>query len=122
MFRQGDDEIEHNFEFGRPVAFFSIVEKDKIKYFNFTSTVSYVDGDRMVVALPKDDYVQQLQSASSSVRESKSPFKGDLEGLYILSGTSIPRRAIPFFRVFATFFARSKRNCFFFASSSPRIE
>ena len=53
VFRQGDDdEIEHNFEFGRPVAFFRIDGKDKIKYFNFTGTVSYVDGDRMVVAVP----------------------------------------------------------------------
>ena len=52
VFRQGDEEIEHNFEFGRPVAFFRVDGKDKIKYFNFTGTVSYVAGDRMVVAVP----------------------------------------------------------------------
>ena len=52
VFRQGDEEIEHNFEFGRPVAFFRVDSKDKIKYFNFTGTVSYVAGDRMVVAVP----------------------------------------------------------------------
>ena len=64
VFRQGeDDEIEHNFEFGRPVAFFSIVEKDKIKYFNFTSTVSYVDGDRMVVAVPENGQLVDVQGA-----------------------------------------------------------
>ena len=89
IFRTEDQDIEHNFEFGRPVAFFRTVlkedSKDKVevKFLNVTGTVSFVDGDRMVVALPKDDYVQQLQSASSSVRESKSPFKGDLEGLFI---------------------------------------
>ncbi len=89
IFRTEDQDIEHNFEFGRPVAFFRTVPKEddknksEVKFLNVTGTVSFVDGDRMVVALPKDDYVQQLQSASSSVRESKSPFKGDLEGLYI---------------------------------------
>ena len=89
IFRTEDQDIEHNFEFGRPVAFFRTVPKEddknksEVKFLNVTGTVSFVDGDRMVVALPKDDYVQQLQSASSSVRESKSPFKGDLEGLYV---------------------------------------
>ena len=89
IFRTEDQDIEHNFEFGRPVAFFRTVPKEddknksEVKFLNVTGTVSFVDGDRMVVALPKDDYVQQLQSASSSVRESKSPYKGDLEGLYV---------------------------------------
>ncbi len=76
IFRTEDQDIEHNFEFGRPVAFFRTVpkeddkDKSEVKFLNVTGTVSFVDGDRMVVALPKDDYVQQLQSASSSVRES----------------------------------------------------
>ena len=49
VYRQGEDEeIEHNFEYGRPVAFFRIDGDKKIKYFNFTATVSYVYGDRMV--------------------------------------------------------------------------
>ncbi len=64
VFRQGeDDEIEHNFEFGRPVAFFRIDDKDKIHYFNFTGTVSYVDGDRMVVAVPDNGQLIDVQSA-----------------------------------------------------------
>ena len=64
VFRQGDDdEIEHNFEFGRPVAFFRIDGKDKIKYFNFTGTVSYVDGDRMVVAVPDNGQLIDVQGA-----------------------------------------------------------
>lgn len=64
VFRQGeDDEIEHNFEFGRPVAFFRIDEKNQIKYFNFTATVSYVDGDRMVVAVPDNGQLIDVQCA-----------------------------------------------------------
>lgn len=51
--RTADDEIEHNFEFGRPVAFFrKETDGNTLKYFSFTGTVSYVDGDRMVVAVP----------------------------------------------------------------------
>ena len=73
VFRQGDEDIEHNFEFGRPVVFFSVKNEESrmksydyqdssldrglsgnhnsslfthnssIKYFPFTATVSYVD-------------------------------------------------------------------------------
>ena len=66
VFRQGDDdEIEHNFEFGRPVAFFRVDDKNQIKYFNFTATVSYVDGDRMVVAVPDDGHLIDVQGAEN---------------------------------------------------------
>ena len=62
--RQGDDdEIEHNFEFGKPVAFFRIDGNDRIKYFKFTGNVSYVDGDRMVVAVPDNGQLIDVQSA-----------------------------------------------------------
>ena len=71
VFRQGeDDEIEHNFEFGRPVAFFtsstsqtSTTSTTSIKYFPFTGTVSYVDGDRMVVAVPDNGQLIDVQGA-----------------------------------------------------------
>ena len=64
--RQGDDEeIEHNFEFGKPVAFFRIDEKNQIKYFNFTATVSYVDGDRMVVAVPDNGKLIDVQGSEN---------------------------------------------------------
>ena len=65
VFRQGDDEIEHNFEFGRPVCFFSTNGADKVKYFNFTGTVSYVDGDRMVVAVPDNGQLIDVQGAEN---------------------------------------------------------
>ena len=66
IFRTEDQDIEHNFEFGRPVAFFRTVPKEddknksEVKFLNVTGTVSFVDGDRMVVALPKDDYAREL--------------------------------------------------------------
>ena len=72
VFRQGDEEIEHNFEFGRPVAFFTSINRDpgnpsssKIHYFNFTGTVSYVDGDRMVIAVPDNGQLIDVQSAEN---------------------------------------------------------
>ena len=74
LFRQPDDnDIEHNFEFGRPVTFFTTQtnqssrsnQSPQIKYFPFTATVSYVDGDRMVVALPDNAPLVDLQTAEN---------------------------------------------------------
>ena len=48
VFRTTDNDIEHNFEFGQILSHLFTVSGDrKIKYFNFSGTVSYVDGDRM---------------------------------------------------------------------------
>ena len=76
VFRQGDEDIEHNFEFGRPVCFFSSQsgnsresretresKESRISYFPFTGTVSYVDGDRMVVAVPDNGQLIDVQGA-----------------------------------------------------------
>lgn len=65
VYRTQDTEIEHNFEFGRPVCFFTVADKDKIRYFSFTGTVSYVDGDRMVVVVPDNGHVIDIQSAAN---------------------------------------------------------
>ena len=43
MERQEDKEIEHVFEFGRPVCFSLQDAPGNIHYFNFTATVNYVD-------------------------------------------------------------------------------
>ena len=51
IFRTTDIEIEHNFEFGKPVMFFAM-ESGKLRYLSFTGTVSYVADDRMVVCVP----------------------------------------------------------------------
>lgn len=61
--RQDDEETEHNFEYGRPVTFFSRKEEGEIKFLDVTGTVSYVDGDRMVVALKNEAHVAVLTQA-----------------------------------------------------------
>ena len=61
--RTADDDIEHNFEYGRPVRFFTSRTDSPIKYFNFTATVSYVDGDRMVIIVPDNNRLLELQNA-----------------------------------------------------------
>jgi len=73
--RTADQDIEHNFEFGKPVMFFyssyspnSATGKTKeagITYFRFTGTVSYVDGDRMVITVPDGTPLIDLQSAEN---------------------------------------------------------
>lgn len=68
VYRDADDDIDHNFEPGKAVVFFETHEAHgadgddgKIKYLSFTSTVSFVDGDRMVVVLPDSGRLLDLQ-------------------------------------------------------------
>lgn len=98
VFRTSDQDIEHNFEFGRPVMFFMVKKMDKnenqgntalqqsenpsdanhkvqssnlkvqsIKYFSFTGTVSYVDGDRMVITVPDSAPLLELQQSTDPI-------------------------------------------------------
>ena len=67
--RKADEEIDHNFEYGKPVVFFraeapegDLKRASGIRYFNFTGTVSYVDGDRMVIAIP-EGHTLELQNS-----------------------------------------------------------
>ena len=60
VFRTAEQEIEHTFEFGKTVMFFHL-DDNKVKYLSFSSTVSYVDGDRMVCILPNEGYSVTLQ-------------------------------------------------------------
>ena len=67
--RKADEEIDHNFEYGKPVVFFraeapegDLKRASGIRYFNFTGNISYVDGDRMVVAIP-EGHTLELQNA-----------------------------------------------------------
>ena len=65
-----DDDNDHNFEFGRPVQFFVWSEggvkgseggvKGTLQA-KMTGTVSFVDGDRMVVAVPDNAPLAELQ-------------------------------------------------------------
>lgn len=61
--RNADNDIEHNFEYGRQVCFFSQDASGMLHYFNFQATVSYAEADRMVVELPGEGALAQLQSA-----------------------------------------------------------
>ena len=98
VFRTSDQNIEHNFEFGRPVMFFMVKKMGKnenqgstalqlsenpsdanhkvqssnfkvqsIKYFSFTGTVSYVDGDRMVITMPDSAPLLDLQQSTEPI-------------------------------------------------------
>lgn len=58
-------DIEHNFEFGRPVCFFRQSADGKITHFNFTATVSYADEARMVVIMPGARAIMDIQSADN---------------------------------------------------------
>ena len=70
--RSTDTDIEHCFEFGKPVQFFSIEisdtsqskdsSKKNIRYFRYTATVSYADGDRMVITVPDNISILDLQN------------------------------------------------------------
>ena len=67
--RKADEEIDHNFEYGKPVVFFSaevpegdLKQAGSIRYFNFTGNISFVDGDRMVVAIP-EGHALELQNS-----------------------------------------------------------
>ena len=77
VFRTSDQDIEHNFEFGRPVMFFKLgdckspqtekKEEKKVKYFSFTGVVSYVDGDRMVITVPDSAPLLDLQQSTEPI-------------------------------------------------------
>lgn len=60
--RREDKDIEHQFEYGRPVCFFTQDISGRLNYLNFVATVNYVDEDRMVVILPSVDALLALQS------------------------------------------------------------
>lgn len=61
--RLEDKDIEHAFEYGRPVCFFEQGYDGKIHYFNSIGTVSYADDERMVVALSGAGALLEVQGA-----------------------------------------------------------
>lgn len=64
---ESDSDDDHNFEYGRPVAFFILDENGSEKpSFPFTGTVSFVDGDRMVVVIPESADISRLESARTA--------------------------------------------------------
>ncbi|MBQ4223460.1 MAG: AAA family ATPase [Prevotella sp.] len=67
--RTQDEDIEHNFEYGRPICFFHVGDDgkggEKISYFKQTGTVNYVDGDRMVVIVSDSATAAEVQNANN---------------------------------------------------------
>lgn len=63
VYRSEDTDIEHNFEYGRPVCFFTQNLEGNVKFLSFTGTVSYADETRMVVVIPSTDALVELQAA-----------------------------------------------------------
>lgn len=65
--RTEDREVEHNFECGRPVCFFTVGISGKFKYLDFSVTISYVQEDRMVVVLPIPSALMDIQGKSNDL-------------------------------------------------------
>ena len=65
LIRTQDNDVEHNFEFGRPVWISQVAEGDKRKAFSLHGVVSYVDGDRMVATVPDGSDIVGLQTAEA---------------------------------------------------------
>ena len=71
--RTEQTDLDHNFEPGKPVSFFTQDASGelhrqqnggRLHYFKFTGTVSFVDGNNMVVALPDANALAQLHGDS----------------------------------------------------------
>ena len=69
-----DKDIEYMFEYGRSVQFFSVKTphtedeergENNIVYFSFTSIISFVDGNKMVVTLPSPQALIDMQSCEN---------------------------------------------------------
>ncbi|MGN0281985.1 MAG: AAA domain-containing protein [Prevotella sp.] len=68
IMRTKDHDIDHNFEFGRPVEMVVRGEKGEVKSANkgersVKGVVSFVDGDRMVITVPDGTDIVALQTA-----------------------------------------------------------
>lgn len=61
--RTEDKEAEHNFEYGRPVCFFTTGGGGTPKFLDFSAVISYVQDDRMVVVLPSPAALAGIQGA-----------------------------------------------------------
>ena len=59
--RTADFDIEHNFEYGKTICFFTEDGSGMLHYLPFRAQVSYAEEDRMVVVLPGEGVLAQLQ-------------------------------------------------------------
>ena len=63
--RSEDTDIEHSFEYGKPVCFFKQSATGDLTYYTFLGTVSYADEARMVVVMPGGNAVVDLQNTDN---------------------------------------------------------
>lgn len=61
-----NNETDHNFEYGRQVTFFTLDEEETKPKLRFGGTVSFVDGDRMVVAISYSADISLLSNAETA--------------------------------------------------------
>ncbi len=59
--RTDDTDIAHTFEHGKRVAFFSEDGAGQLTYAPFTATVSFAEGERMVIVLDNEEQAARLQ-------------------------------------------------------------
>ena len=60
VFRVEGEDVEHNFEYGRPVCFFRLKENGELVYWDCPAAISYVQDNRMVIALPEAQMLAAL--------------------------------------------------------------
>ena len=60
--RTEDTDIEHAFEYGRPVCFFRQAADGSLHYYNFQAVVSYADESRMVIIMPGAGSIVEVQN------------------------------------------------------------
>lgn len=66
IFRTSGSHEEHSFEYGRPVCFFSWKKNEEhLHFLPHTGVISYVEDDRMVVALPQGKGLVDITSAEN---------------------------------------------------------
>ena len=61
--RSTDTDVEHQFEPGKPVCFFLEDASGMLSYMKFVAQVSFVDENRMVIALPSAGALAQIANA-----------------------------------------------------------
>lgn len=61
--RTADTDVEHLFEPGKPVCFFQEDASGMLSYMKFVAQVSFVEENRMVIALPSAQALTQLSNA-----------------------------------------------------------
>lgn len=63
--READNDTEHSFEYGRPVCFFTPDTNGKLRYFNFSAVISYVQDNRIVIAMPNQEAMTQVLACTN---------------------------------------------------------